>query len=74
MPEVMACHMTSGEADYLLEVTVPDREHYQAFLLEKLLDLPIVKEVRSYIAIQSLKTSCPLPLGHLPQAMTPSAR
>jgi Lrp/AsnC family transcriptional regulator, leucine-responsive regulatory protein len=69
MPEVTACHMTSGEADYLLEVTVPDREHYQAFLLGKLLELPIVKEVRSHIAIQSLKTSAPLPLGHLGSAM-----
>lgn len=69
MPEVTACHMTSGEADYLIEVTVPDREHYQAFLLGKLLDLPIVKEIRSHIAIQSLKTSAPLPLGHLGSAM-----
>jgi Lrp/AsnC family transcriptional regulator, leucine-responsive regulatory protein len=74
MPEVTACHMTSGEADYLLEVTVPDREHYQSFLLGKLLDLPIVKEVRSHIAIQSLKTSAPLPLGHLGSATMPSSR
>ena len=57
----------------LLEVTVPDREHYQAFPLGKLLDLPIVKEVRSHIAIQSLKTSAPRPLGHLGSAM-PSSR
>jgi Lrp/AsnC family leucine-responsive transcriptional regulator len=54
-------------------VTVPDREHYQTFPLGKLLDLPIVKEVRSHIAIQSLKTSAPLPLGHLGSAM-PSSR
>jgi Lrp/AsnC family transcriptional regulator, leucine-responsive regulatory protein len=74
MPEVTACHMTSGEADYLVEVVVPDREHYQTFLLEKLLDLPIVKEVRSHIAIQSLKTSGPLPLGHLAPATTRASR
>jgi Lrp/AsnC family leucine-responsive transcriptional regulator len=74
MPEVTACHMTSGEADYLVEVVVPDREHYQAFLLEKLLDLPIVKEVRSHIAIQSLKTSGSLPLGHLAPATTRASR
>jgi Lrp/AsnC family leucine-responsive transcriptional regulator len=43
MPEVIACHMVSGEADYLLEVVVPDLEHYQRFLLGKLLSLPIVK-------------------------------
>jgi Lrp/AsnC family leucine-responsive transcriptional regulator len=65
MPEVVACHMVSGEADYLFEVVVPDLQHYQRFLLGKLLDLPIVKEVRSNIAIQSLKTAAALPLDHL---------
>lgn len=65
MPEVIACHMVSGEADYLLEVVVPDLEHYQRFLLGQLLSLPIVKEVRSSIAIQTLKAAAPLPLVHL---------
>jgi Lrp/AsnC family leucine-responsive transcriptional regulator len=65
MPEVVACHMVSGEADYLLEVVVPDLQRYQRFLLGKLLDLPIVKEVRSNIAIQSVKTAAALPLDHL---------
>jgi DNA-binding Lrp family transcriptional regulator len=32
MPEVIACHLVSGEADYHLEVVVPDLEHYQQFL------------------------------------------
>ena len=65
MPEVVACHMVSGESDYLLEVVVPDLEHYQQFLLGKLLTLPIIKDVRSNIALQSLKSAAPLPLGHL---------
>jgi Lrp/AsnC family leucine-responsive transcriptional regulator len=30
----------------------------------KLLELPIVRDVRSNIAIQSLKADAPLPLGH----------
>jgi Lrp/AsnC family transcriptional regulator, leucine-responsive regulatory protein len=64
-PEVVACHMVSGEADYLLEVVVPDLEHYRRFLLEKLLELPIVREVRSNIAIQTLKAGGTLPLNHL---------
>jgi len=65
MPEIVACHMVSGEADYLLEVVVPDLEHYQRLLLGKLLNLPIIKEVRSNIAIQTLKAAAPLPLDHL---------
>jgi Lrp/AsnC family transcriptional regulator, leucine-responsive regulatory protein len=65
MPEVVACHLVSGEADYFLEVVVPELEDYQRFLVGKLLDLPMVREVRSNIAIQTLKAGAPLPLEHL---------
>jgi Lrp/AsnC family transcriptional regulator, leucine-responsive regulatory protein len=65
MPEVIACHLVSGEADYFLEVVVPDLEFYQRFLVGKLLSMPIVREVRSNIAIQTLKAGAPLPLAHL---------
>ena len=65
MPEVIACHMVSGDADYFLEVVVPDLEHYQQFLVGKILELPIVREVRSNIALQTLKAGAPLPLAHL---------
>jgi Lrp/AsnC family leucine-responsive transcriptional regulator len=65
MPEVIACHLISGEADYFLEVVVPDLEDYQRFLVGKLLEMPIVREVRSNIAIQTLKAGAPLPLAHL---------
>jgi Lrp/AsnC family leucine-responsive transcriptional regulator len=65
MPEVIACHLVSGEADYFLEVVVPELADYQRFLVGKLLALPIVREVRSNIAIQTLKAGAPLPLEHL---------
>ncbi|MBV8169237.1 MAG: Lrp/AsnC family transcriptional regulator [Alphaproteobacteria bacterium] len=65
LPEVVACHMVSGDFDYLLEVVVPDLEAYQRVLVGKLLSLPIVKEVRSNIALQTLKAAGPLPLDHL---------
>ena len=32
LPEVVACHMVSGEADFLLEVVVADLAAYDAFL------------------------------------------
>jgi Lrp/AsnC family transcriptional regulator, leucine-responsive regulatory protein len=65
MPEVIACHLVSGESDYFLEVVVPDLVDYQRFLVGELLNLPIVREVRSNIAIQTLKAGAPLPLAHL---------
>jgi Lrp/AsnC family transcriptional regulator, leucine-responsive regulatory protein len=73
MPEIVACHMVSGAADYLLEVVVPDLEHYQRFLVGRLLSLPIVREVRSNIAIQTLKTGAALPLDHLGMQRVPLA-
>ena len=36
-----------------------------AALVDKLLNLPIVREVRSNIAIQTIKAGAPLPLSHL---------
>jgi Lrp/AsnC family leucine-responsive transcriptional regulator len=65
MPEIVACHLVSGEADYFLEVVVPDLRDYQRFLVGKLLNMPIVREVRSNIAIQTLKAGALLPLQHL---------
>ena len=68
MPEIVACHLVAGDVDYLLEVVVPDLEHYQRYLVGKLLGLPIIREVRSAIAIQTLKAGAPLPLDHLAPA------
>jgi len=65
MPEVIACHMVSGDIDYLLEVVVPDLQRYERFLLDRLLAEPMIKEVRSSIAISALKVAAPLPLDHL---------
>lgn len=65
MPEIVACHLVAGDVDYLLEVVVPDLEHYQRYLVGKLLGLSIIREVRSAIAIQTLKAGAPLPLDHL---------
>jgi Lrp/AsnC family transcriptional regulator, leucine-responsive regulatory protein len=65
MPETVSCHLVAGDIDYLLEVVVTDLDHYQRYLVEKLLNLPIVREVRSNIVLQPVKASAPLPLGHL---------
>ena len=65
LPEVVACHMISGDTDYLLEVVVPDLDCYRRFLIGKLLELAMVHEVRSNIAIETLKAGGSLPLDHL---------
>jgi Lrp/AsnC family leucine-responsive transcriptional regulator len=65
MPEVVSCHLVSGEADFLLEVVVPDLAHYETFLVGTLLKMPMIKDIRSNFAIRTVKSGAPLPLGHL---------
>jgi Lrp/AsnC family leucine-responsive transcriptional regulator len=65
MPEVVTCHLISGEADFLLEVVVTDLQAYERFLLGRLLKLPMVKDIRSNFVIRTVKDKAPLPLDHL---------
>lgn len=68
IPEVVACHLVSGEADFLLQVVVADLAAYEALLLGTLLKLPGVADIRSTFAIRTVKDGSRLPLGHLPAA------
>ena len=53
--EVRECHMLAGEADFLLQVVVPDLPAYERFLLGTLLKLPGVSDIRSNFAIATVK-------------------
>ena len=61
-PEVVACHMVSGEADFLAEVVVPDLDAYERLLTDRLLTLPMIEEIRSNFALRTIKTDGPLAL------------
>lgn len=65
MPEVISCHLISGEFDFLLECVFPDIECYERFLLGRLLKLPMVRDVKSNFVIRTVKETSPLPLDHL---------
>jgi Lrp/AsnC family transcriptional regulator, leucine-responsive regulatory protein len=62
MEEVVACHIVSGPADFLLEVVVEDLEAYEHFLLGTLLEVPGVTDVRSDFVISTIKSNGALPL------------
>ena len=65
IPEVVACHMVSGSSDFLAQVVVPDLDAYERLMIEKILTLPTIEDVRSNFAIRTVKSNAPLPLGHL---------
>jgi Lrp/AsnC family leucine-responsive transcriptional regulator len=65
IPQVVSCHLVSGESDFLLQVVVPDLASYERLLLGVLLKLPGVRDIRSNFAIQTVKPPSPLPLDHM---------
>lgn len=63
MPEVVACHMVSGAADFLAEIVVPDLQAYEALLSERILRLPMIADVRSNFSLRRIKSDGPLVVG-----------
>lgn len=62
-PEVMECHLITGQsADYLLKVVVTDMDAYQQFLLQKLTRIEGVSGVHSSFVLKSpvVKTALPV--------------
>jgi Lrp/AsnC family leucine-responsive transcriptional regulator len=62
LPEVMDCHLVSGNFDYLIKARVRDMQEYRAFLAEKILSLPGVNGSRSYVVMEEVKESTRLPV------------
>jgi Lrp/AsnC family transcriptional regulator, leucine-responsive regulatory protein len=67
LDEVVACHIISGEADFLLEVVVGDLDQYSEFVLKKLRQIAGVKDMHSSFALETVKSSQPLPLNRIPE-------
>ncbi len=64
--EVQQCYLITGQsADYLLKVTVPDMDHYQSFLLDKLTRIEGVTGVHSSFVMRKVVDSSALPLNYL---------
>jgi len=64
IPAVVACYVTSGDADFLVEVAVPDLASYEQVLLDQILAVPAVVNARSTFAIRTVLSRGPLPLNH----------
>lgn len=63
LSEVTQCYLIAGQSeDYLLKVVVPDMNHYQTFLLEKLTRLNGVQSVRSSFVLRNIVDTTALPL------------
>ena len=61
-PNVLSCHNTTGEADYLLVVVARDLDDYSRFVEKVLRNLPGVTSIRSNLSLRELKSSNLLPV------------
>ena len=68
IPAVVACHVVSGEADFLIEAVVPDLATYEELLLDQMLAIGPVTDARSTFAIRTVLSRGPLPLRQWPPA------
>jgi len=63
--EVVSCHATTGEYDFMLTLVAPDLESLSNIVLKQLLKIPAVRDVHSSIVLETMKRSVRVPLGHL---------
>lgn len=61
-PEVISCHLVSGNFDYYLNVLSADVESYNRFYQEKLAVLPSVAHISSLFVMDEIKATTALPL------------
>lgn len=60
--EIMECHATTGEGDYIVKVVAPDMKAYDRFLHEKVFRTPGVANVKSSVVLREIKYETALPV------------
>jgi len=54
-PEILECHLVTGEYDYVIKAAVGGTAGYERLLREKLYRLPGVRHTRTSFALRCLK-------------------
>lgn len=67
IPEVLACHVVSGEYDLFVELVARDMDDYARITLDQISRLPGIHDLRSTFSIKALKTNGALPLAEPPR-------
>lgn len=62
LPQLLECHLVSGNFDYLIKARVADMKAYRQLLGETLLTLPGVSDSRTYVVMEEVKETQVLPI------------
>ncbi|MGL6069808.1 Lrp/AsnC ligand binding domain-containing protein [Craterilacuibacter sp.] len=63
IPEILDCHLVSGDFDYLIKARIADMSQYRKLLGDILLKLPAANESKSYVVMEEIKETLHLPLA-----------
>ena len=62
VPEILECHLMSGQFDYLLRVVARDAEDYERIHRTRLARLPGVQRIQSSLALRNVKALSGFPI------------
>jgi Lrp/AsnC family leucine-responsive transcriptional regulator len=62
VPEVMECHLVSGDFDYLVKARLSEMSAYRKLLGDILKRLPAAAESRSYVVMEEIKETLYIPV------------
>ena len=62
LPQVLECFSVTGDFDYVLKVVARDLKSLSQFLMDTLMGLPGVSNVRSSVCLDEIKSTGSLPL------------
>lgn len=65
LPEIVSCHVISGEGAFMLIVMAESLESFSNFALNTLMALPGVKDTQTSFSLKEVKKSSHLPIKHL---------
>lgn len=57
LPEAMECFSLMGDFDFMLRVVVPDVKYYERLVFERISALPGVQELKSSMALSTIKST-----------------
>ncbi|SFH86654.1 Lrp/AsnC family transcriptional regulator, leucine-responsive regulatory protein [Collimonas sp. OK307] len=60
IPEVLECHLVSGDFDYLIKARIREMAEYRKLLGDMLLQLPGAAQSKSYVVMEEIKETLAL--------------
>ena len=70
LPNVLECHLMSGDFDYLIKARISEMASYRKLLGSSLLTLPHVRESKSYIVMEEVKETLALAIPVVPRGVS----